>query len=240
MTQKLMSRAVIKTRALKPLPGEITPAATNTAILPIRIEAIRKAVANCTELPEWKQYQKQADALAAMIRTIKEVGPEMVRKANELVADAWRKGGELLEQYSGAQKVTNAGKGLGFRVELSPRRQVAKSLGLSKAETSALTRIARATEEQVYRAVTKSQGLGKVAMLVPSTRIRRGGRLAYTDAMKAVMGTETTRGLSVIHWTLTTMSLAPFKDLCPNERKIVKTKIVEMQEILDEMDRLCR
>jgi len=104
---EVMHRAIIKNRALKPLPSEITSQRINGAILPVHIESARHALALCTTLDVWKPYREKVEMLAAAVRAMKEVGPEMIRNVNEMMADAWRTGGELLSQYSNAVSTTN-------------------------------------------------------------------------------------------------------------------------------------
>lgn len=62
---EVMRNAVVKTRTLKPLPGEITSQRINDATLPVKIEAARRAIAECTDLPELLRYKSQAEGLAA-------------------------------------------------------------------------------------------------------------------------------------------------------------------------------
>lgn len=44
----------------------------------------------------------------------------------------------------------------------------------------------------------------------------------------------------VVRGCLRRMDLSNFKHLQPDERKVVKAKITEIMELLDEMDRLCK
>lgn len=242
---EIMSRAVIKMRTLKPLPGEITPAAINNATLPVKIEAARRAIALCTDLPELLRYKSQAEGLAAAVRTIKEVGPEMIRAANELVADAWRKGGELLSQYSNAlptRKGKEGFKGGGCPVEKSPRNKIAISLGVKPAEASQMVRIANAPKETVYEVIKRSRGLSRVAAHLPTLQpIRPGaGKPAKSVAMRLITGGGGAQGLIQAHTCLKQVKMDQFQHLTPDERKAVKAKITEIMELLDEMDRLCR
>lgn len=228
------------------LPTSITSAAVNGAILPVKIETARRAIAACTDLAELLQYKVQAEGIAAAVRCIKEVGPEMIRQANEMVADAWRKGGELLAQYS---NVHTMGKGIkggakGASItppQASPRSKIANEFGLSKVEYTSMVRLAAAPVQQVYDAAQKTRNLQRAAARVPTvsdvyapTRPK-----SYSDALRRIMGSNV-GGLAMAHAHLKKVPLDEFKCLTPDERKIVKEKLVEMLELGDEMLQLCR
>lgn len=242
---ELMSRAVVKTRTMRPLPGEITSAAINGATLPVKLEAARRAIAACTDLSELLRYKSQAAGLCAAVRTMKEVGPEMIRKANELMADAWRKGGELLSTYSSVSPVKiqpgmPVHKGAISR-ELSPRYKVARGLGLPDNEVTEMVRISAAPKAKVYEAVQKSHSLRSVSKHLP--RVRTWGAQGRSDALLAIINGGSlsgSSGLVIAHSRLRAIDLTQFQHLSPDERKIVKAKITEIMELLDEMDRLCR
>lgn len=243
---EIMSRAVIKTRTLKPLPGEITPAAINNATLPVKIEAARRAIALCTDLPELLRYKSQAEGLAAAVRTIKEVGPEMIRAANELVADAWRKGGELLSQYS--NKAIPQGTINGEKRGLLPssRRKIIDSLGIHTRTASQMVRVAKAPIEKVYKAVQTRHSLEAIGNAMPrvSTRAHYANQ-NYSEPYKQIVGlvrigAPRTDGLYRTLSSLKGIDLKLFQHLTPDERKVIKVKITEIMELLDEMDRLCR
>jgi hypothetical protein len=239
---EVMSRAVVKTRTLRPLPGEISTERINSATLPIKIEAARTAIAKCTELPELLRYKSQAEGLAAAVRIMKDVGPEMIKQANELMADAWRKGGELLSQYSNVAKGLGSKTIEGKQVRLgavdSDRIKIAKQLGITNHQCSAMVRVAKAPPPQVYDAVQRSHDLERVSRKVRPPAFRTSGRKAYSDAMRVVLGAED--GLQKIKANLGRIPLDAFRQLTSDERKIVKAKITEIIELLDEMDRLCK
>lgn len=241
--------AVMKMRTLRPLPGEITNERIRDAALPLKIEAARNAIAKCTDLPELLQMKSQAEGLAAAVRVMKEVGPEMIRAANCLLADAWRKGGELLSQYSSTpsarpdpknfkrkkngQIIDNGTKGGGTAP--SPRGVVMRELGIDQHEASSMVRIAAAPKEAVDRAVQESRHIRMVGQMLPRTSKK------YLDRPKRSPDATAVMSLIAGIKTLCNRTLTrPIKDLAADERKAVKDKIVEIQELLDEMDRLCR
>jgi hypothetical protein len=233
-------------RDLGSLPTNITTQRINSAVLPVKIEAARTAISKCTDLAELLAYKDQAEGLAAAVRTMKHIGPEMIRQANEMMADAWRKGGELLRQYSSAAKVSlkhKDGKIAGTTREISPRYKIARDLGLNDKETLNLVRVAAAPKETVYAATHKSQSLEKVSNSLP--RINTHGQYrTYGEAIKNILQGRATsggnNGLLASLAAIKRIDLDNFKRLTTDERKTVKAKITEFLEVLDEMDRLCR
>lgn len=223
----------MKFRDTKPLPSEITDERVNNATLPVKIETARRAIAECRDLPELLRYRDQAEGLAAAVRTMKQVGPEMIRAANCLMADAWRKGGELLSAYSGVSK--------GGRTPnvMSLRHQIARDVGLSAQDTSHMVRVHKAPVESIYAAAQNSRRLSKVAARLP--RLGRAPPNTYSDSARAILkGSFGSNGLTQAAGIIRNIDIANFKLLTPEECKVVKAKITEIVELLDEMDRLCR
>lgn len=235
---KVGSKAVMKFRDTKPLPSEITDERVNNATLPVKIETARRAIAACTDLPELLRYRDQAEGLAAAVRTMKQVGPEMIRNANCLMADAWRKGGELLGAYSNVGPHTGGLNGGSTR---SARTRVAAELGLSAAEVSNLVRVAKAPLQAVHTAAQKTRNLHIAAKVMPTVSGKKSA-LRYSTAVREVFGggVASNLGLVSVLSVLRCLDLANFKLLTVDERKVVKAKITEIVELLDEMDRLCR
>ena len=233
-----MQRAVVKYRPTRPLPSEISSERVNAATLPMKVEAARLAIARCEDLSELLKYKEQAEGLAAAVRVMKTIGPEMIRSANEMVVDAWRKGGELLLRYKGGV-IPARGDRKGGSAK-SPRGIAAADAGLSSREASELTRLAAAPISAAYLAAEKSSNLRYAALRVPARTSR--GRTAHSATLAAVFGNslENPHGLITVLSTLKRIPLGAFSSLPPEERKLVKSKIVEIMEVLDEMDRLCR
>ena len=231
-----MRRAVVKYRPTRPLPSEISSERVNAATLPMKVEAARLAIARCEDLSELLKYKEQAEGLAAAVRVMKTIGPEIIRSANEMVVDAWRKGGELLLRYKGG--VIGSRKGGNAK---SPRVIAAGEAGLSPNEVLALTRLAAAPISAAYLAAEKSSYLRRAAQCVP-VRCPGLGRAAHSATLVAVFGNNQNgaAGLTTVLSTLKRIPLGAFSSLPPEERKLVKSKIVEIMEVLDEMDRLCR
>lgn len=239
---EVMKNAVIKTRTLKPLPGEITNEAINGATLPVKIESARRAIAECTDLPELLRYKSQAEGLAAAVRTMKEVGPELIRAANEMMADAWRKGGELLSQYSNVVQPLPAeqrkGKG---GTAITPRGKISRELGLTPTETSSLVRAASTPLDTLYSVVQNKHSLAGVAKSLPRVDERKYKKAKdFTGSLRIILGTGGQMGLQGALGHVRSVDLQIVKHLTSDERKVVKAKIIEIQELLDEIDRFCR
>jgi hypothetical protein len=237
----VMQRAVVKYRPTRPLPSEISSERVNAATLPMKVEAARLAIARCEDLSELLKYKEQAEGLAAAVRVMKTIGPEMIRSANEMVMDAWRKGGELLLRYKGCASAIPVRGGRKGGTAKSPRVIAAGEAGLSPNEVLALTRLAAAPISAAYLAAEKSSDLRRAAQRVP-VRCPGLGRAAHSATLAVVFGNSRTNipGLIAVLATLKRIPLGAFSSLPPEERKLVKSKIVEIMEVLDEMDRLCR
>lgn len=228
------------------LPTTITNERINAATLPTVISAAQRAIARCTDLPQLLEYRDKAEGLAAAVRIMRDVGPDMVRKANEMMADAWRKGGELLSEYSSAFVIKSGEGRTGHKS--SPRSIVAEGLGIKKHEAMAMVRLAKASPRAAYLAAQKTPNVTKAARLVPAVgnpygAIGQGSR-PFSDALRGVMhgsvAGNRAQGLTAVINLLTRVPLECFVRLSPDERKMVKAKITEIMELLDEMDRLCK
>jgi hypothetical protein len=254
---EVMHRAIVKSRTLKPMPGEITNQLINDATLPVKIEAARRAIAECTDLPELLRYKSQAEGLAAAVRTMKEVGPAMIRSANEMMADAWRKGGELLNQYSSAaepkartcKQGEGKGKGKGFSggFKESERSRICTNLGLEKVEANSMVRFANTPLNFAYKAAQNTKSVKVAARNVPAVQPEKHTnssfgieRTRYGEYLRNIMNCGGARGLVGALSNIRAIDFSNFKYLTPDERKVVKAKITEIVELLDEMDRLCR
>lgn len=244
---KVMKRAVIEYRDMRPLPASVgggDGGGFNHVTLPVKIEAARRAIAECVDLPELLRYRDQAEGLAAAVRTMKHVGPEMIRAANEMMADAWRKGGQLLSAYSNVapqslEKGTMIQAGCKGRAP-SPRRVIAESLGIPFVEATAMVRVAAAPKSAAYKAISRHSSVRSVASKLPALPGGNpAGGKSYSNALRDVLS-DTSHGIVVALSVLRRTPLHMFPQLTPDERKVVKAKITDCMELLDEMDRLCK
>lgn len=231
---RVMQRAQVKRHDTPTLPTTITSQRVHDATLPMKVNAARKAIAACTSLPELLEYRDKAEGLAAAVRVMKTVAPDMIRHANEMVADAWIKGGELLRVYSNV--CTKDGRESG----LSPRGAAAKNAGIKPYELTAMVRVASAPKTRVYAAAQKSHSLNNVSAQMPPAsdngRVRSGAS-GYSDHLRDIMGTGSQGRLRLMSSAAKQIPLEAFAQLTLDERKVVKAKITEIMELLDEMDR---
>lgn len=81
---------------LQPLPTYVTAERIASVPLPHKIETLRVAIRKCENLPELEQYRDQAEGLAAAVRTMKHVMPELVRQANLMCKEVIARMGAML------------------------------------------------------------------------------------------------------------------------------------------------
>jgi hypothetical protein len=242
-----------KPPVFKPLPGELTPSVIREAVLPVKVAGLRRALAACTELPELLNYKRTIDGLAAAARTIKHEIPEMVRDMNRLQKEAIFKMGDLLSAYntrmsrefimpdgSSARKGKFWVKGCKQKAVPSERYRVGQSLGLKKElirDAIRLSRMEPSVRENVIADESITNLRKQCVHLAPKVNVSSP---SYSDSMAVVMGSgyraTSTRGLSQVLACLKAIPLDAFDRLAPEERKAVKAKIVEAQELLDAMD----
>jgi hypothetical protein len=239
--------AKLKPVVLKPLPGELTPSVIREAVLPIKVAGMRRALAACTELPELLNYKRTIDGLAAAARTIKHEIPEMVKDMNRLEKEALIKMGQLLLQYSDYSQAIPAAtrspkgqaiKGGGGGSLKSDRRKVADSLGINPNTVVRTVRIASAPKDCLEQILASPRrDLALLATMAPVRQTKGYKTPPHSDAMRRVVGGPmNSRGLNVAVANLKYVDLDAFDALTPEERKSVKAKIVEAQELLDAMD----
>lgn len=224
-----------KVPMLKPLPGEVTSAAISGATLPVKIEAARRAIATCQDLPELLRYKDAAEGIAAAVKVMKHVAPEMVASANRMVKESIIRMGELLLQYNGKAAI-RPGHG-GTDRKPSERSRIARDLGIRPNTASRATRISQASKSirDLILSDTTPLNIDKMAMLAPKRSINPR---AYGDSMRRIIqGGAGGLGLGRAVVCLNSIPISAFSDLTPEERKAVKAKITECMELLDEMDR---
>lgn len=242
---RVMQRAVIEYRDTKPLPSTVTDVAVRGATLPTKIEAARRAIAECVDLPELLRYQDQAQGLAAAVRVMKSVAPEMVANANRMCKEAILRMGQLLLEYSGEKESHGTKMQSGCRVPIppthSPRSLVAMAHGIHINVKTEAVRVASAPKS-VIRKILESDDIppNSRSMAQAAPRTRAPIKPGYGDAMRLIMRKSQGHGLVYACMGLRNIDLGAFAQLTPDERKVVKAKICEIMELLDEMDRLCK
>jgi len=221
----------------RPMPGELTPAVINGATLPVKIGIAQRAIAACCDLSELLTWKDKLAALAAAAKMAKM--PELSRDVNRVHKEAIFRMGEILLQYTATAKFVG-GRGRG--PEKSERRLVADSVGLSKFDFTAATRIANAPLD------IRAKILADDTLPASTTRIIRhvparkpSGRTLATDAAKLFISGKTSDhvrtggGLLEAARILNATALDSIPLLTPEEKQRAKAFIVEMQEILDAM-----
>lgn len=231
------------------LPPSITAVAIREATLPVKIEAARRAIANCTDLPELMRYRDAAQGIAAAVKVMKNVAPEMISQANRMSKEAIIRMGALLLKYNGEAPISargtkdNGGPSYTGR-DFSERTKIYKSLGIPRSLATESTRLALAPKKVLNRIINDdsiSAAPRQMITEVPTRRAARpGAGFSHSDPMRMIMnGTYAaggTGGLNKVTWNLKKVDLNEFKLLTPEERKTVKAKIVECQELLDAME----
>jgi hypothetical protein len=224
----------------KPMPGELTPAVINGATLPVKVEAAKRAIAACCDLSELLTWKDKLAALAAAAKMARM--PEMARDVNRVHKEAIFRMGELLTSYSNVAGSTGR-----IRVK-SERSRVIRHLGISPDISSAAVRL-QAAPIEVKRMLLENDKVAPSAIRMVQNRavpkIRKDlGKSAHSDAARLLFQGVSRDGVKArglgLHDAATSLrgvGLNLFAELTPEEKQRAKKLIVEMQEILDEMDR---
>lgn len=231
---------------LKPFPPSLqldVPGAT----LPVKIEAARRAIALCTDLPELMRYKQQAEGLAAAVKIIKKTAPEIVASANAMVKQAWFRLGELLNRYSSISVPGAIPGKKGTRgASKSERRKVAESLGLRCDEMREYGRLGAASEKVRQSLIASEQAptsLHRLVRLVPARQKQgfaaRSQPYLYFSGGNG-QGSGLTALLSAAKAVSTRVPAADLRALAPDEKKMIRKKIAEIMEYLDIIDEACK
>jgi hypothetical protein len=240
----MLSANMVKLPAVrtKPMPGELTPAAVSEALLPVKITKLRQAVAACTNLPELLRYKRAIDGLAAAAKTLTKELPEAAKDLRRVQKETIFKLGDLLNEYNGVS----------VSQKPSDRRKAIDSLGIPLKIAGNAARLASASAKvrreiittenikisNMHRAAPPRPGsTGKIkpavygtdaaslvfmGQTVESLRAADSGHKGLVPALRALRGVDAS---NAIHMT-------------PAEKERAREMVNEMQEILDEVDRL--
>ncbi len=252
-----MMRDIVKFKQpkFKTLPTEITPQVISRAIIPLKLEEARRALAKCDlkELLGWK------DTLAALAAAAKAARmPELARDVNRVHKEAIFTMGELLLRYSGKavykglEKNTQVGRTDKRhltphvpKMGLGERQTIANSLGLPGPIVSNATRLAsvsKTVREQILNNDNVPPNPTRMVRFVP--RLSERGKVIFTDAARAVIagadknGKSSNIGLGVASRALRQLPMGLIMSLSPEEKIRAKGLVFEMQTILDEIDHL--
>jgi hypothetical protein len=227
----MMNIVSFKAPKFKPLPGELTPAVINSATLPVKVESARRAIAACCDLSELLTWKDKLAALAAAAKIARM--PELSRDVNRVHKEAIFRMGEILLQYNGTAVYLGC-KGAAF----SERREIANSVGIHPSAVKASVRLASSPKKIRERILSDdSIPTSYVRMSAFAPRLGKAPRVSYSEAAVVIFGGNHHRGLSSAHTAMSKIPLDRFAELAPEEKQRAKKLVVEMQEILDEMDR---
>ncbi len=227
----------------KPMPGELTPAVISGATLPVKVEAAKRAIAACCDLSELLTWKDKLAALAAAAKMAKM--PELSRDVNRVHKEAIFRMGEILLQYKGKQYSVGI-----KRTEKGPseRSNVQTQLGIPAWVGASAVRLAASPAEVRARVLTDDSITPNLVRMVrhapPRLNNKRGIALSYSDAARAffsgisdVTHTRNQAGLSQSVAALRKTPLDLIPQLTAKEKQHARKIVVEMQEILDEIDR---
>lgn len=251
----IMQRAIVKMRTLKPLPGEVTDARVREASLPLKIEAARQAIAKCVDLPELLIMKDQAEGLAAAVRIMKTVGPEMVAAANRMCKESILRLGQLLVPYSSQceRRGKRLRRTLGGTDTLgkSQQRQIAEAHGIPEEMRLKSVKIALSPKEARERVLIDDRIPANVTAMARYVPPRRGsenqGKCRHSDVMRKVLngldlatGYRGAGGLNTAAAAVRRVDIRMCAQLATDEKKVVRAKVTEIMELLDAIDEACK
>lgn len=231
----------------KPLPGELTPAVINGATLPVKVEAAKRAIAACCDLSELLTWKDKLAALAAAAKMARM--PEMARDVNRVHKEAIFRMGEILSQYNGEPVVKKGHR----RVCRSERTLVGIAAGIQPSAASRAVRLSQAPKDIRERILADDRipaHVTRMSRLTPrmgNPRSNQSLSIRDTDAAAAVfsgispenraLAKTGNLGLNAAIRALRTLDISLISQLTPEEKQRARKYVVEMQEILDEIDR---
>lgn len=239
-----MSLNIVSFKApkFKPMPGELTPAVINGATLPVKIGIAQRAIAACCDLSELLTWKDKLAALAAAAKMARM--PEMARDVNRVHKEAIFRMGEILLQYNGGPQF-QPGKG----ATASERRTAANNAGIDKITASNAARLAAGSSSLRARILNDDRIPSNARLMAQhAPRRREVIGLAYSDAANILFSGATqeqrmygkatgSRGMSKAANALKCLDLSVISQLTPEEKQRARKLVVEMQEILDDIDR---
>jgi hypothetical protein len=240
--------SIWKDPKLKPMPASLAPAMRD-AQLPLRVEAARRALAECVDLSELLDWKDRAAAIAAAAKAAKM--PDIARDARRLQKEALLRLGQLLTQYT-SNATESAGPTGGLKK--SPRGSVAERHGISSSVRVVAVRLASLpkkaadkiladdrvlpSQTSMSRALPGGPGLSVGKRNI--NNIRRSN--AYTLIMRGIDEFGRARG-GGLHMTATAakrVNPSDVRTLDADEKKLVRAKVTEIMELLDAIDEACK
>lgn len=224
---------------LRALPGQITPQFVREVALPLKIQAMSRAITACTDLSQLLEYKSTADALAAAVRTVKHVVPEECARLNTVAKEALLRMGQLLNTYSNlaVNKPTKGHKGFNGSTP-SPRGDISRRLHIPRHITVAATRLADSPADMIQSVLSDPKVTANIQKIIRHLPVRRQAPQAYSGAAREIFGSSTAGryGLAQVASVLKRIPLSYVEKLTYSERTKARALVVECQEILDEID----
>lgn len=218
------------------IPASVQPAMRD-AQLPLRVEAARRALAECVDLSELLNWKDKAAAIAAAAKAAKL--PDIQRDARRLQKEALLRLGQLLSEYSG---------GAGGR-DRSERRRAADAAGVPSRYIAQVVRLAKAPAKQ-REAILANDRIPPHPIRMVTNLPRVGSKQSYaprrSDTHDLVFngnprdGGVRFNGLNSIAANVRKLAELPFAELARDEKKIVRAKVTEIIELLDAIDEACK
>jgi hypothetical protein len=239
---------VFREPKFKPLPGELTPAVIREATLPVKVEAAKRAIAACCDLSELLTWKDKLAALAAAAKMARM--PEMARDVNRVHKEAIFRMGEILLTYKCAQgangHIKHASSRSGVAPGKSERRIAGEAVGMKPQAIVAATRIAQAPSnirEAILENPKIPPTLSRMVVCTPKLYNRANPR-KFSDAARLFFSGlkpgepySANNGFRRACTSLKSVDTSVISQLTPIEKQHVRKLVVEMQEILDEIDR---
>ena len=224
---------------LRPLPPSVTPQIMAAAPLPARIEAAKRAVAECYDLSELLTWQDSAMALAAAAKAARM--PELAKGANRVCKEALLRMGQLLLRYKGTMRPA-PGTGGG---RPSERQEAVRRHGIRSHVAIAATRFAKAPSE-IINSVLDDDALppvvNRITKRLPLQDPRHPAHNKQTDDANIVLSGrswDSKRGsgglLGALH-SLRAIPLERISGLTDVEKVKAKKLVVDIQERCDEIE----
>lgn len=224
------------------IPASVQPAMRD-AQLPLRVEAARRALAECVDLSELLNWKDKAAAIAAAAKAAKL--PDIARDARRLQKEALLRLGQLLSEYGGGSDQTGR---VGSAPGRSERRLAADAAGVPVRYIAQVVRFAKAPAKQ-REAILSNDKIPPhpIRMVTNLPRVsKRGQGLRRSDMYDLIVngnprtGGARFNGLNAVANSMHKIAALSIVGLALDEKKIVRAKITEIAELLDAIDEACK
>lgn len=227
---------------LKPMPGELTQERVSGAVLPLKIAAMSRAVADCTDLPQLMTYKQPIEALAAIAKALRKTMPQAARDMNRVSKELIFRQGELLLQYEGAPIRRPGTHG----PSQSERAEVAELIGLDMTRHVVPSVRLAAAPPTVRDTILADDRIPANAQRMAKSAPRRttAGGFVYSEVARAFFSgmtgksySNSGRGLTNVLSAMRHIDASLVLQLTAEERQRAKAIITEMRGLLDAIDK---